>query len=205
MVRYLASEVNPKVGGRMKRLQIIILILVISTSGTIAQNYRSESRGGESYNTTREELRLFERLVDQFSFAMATNNVRAARFAKLEILREMERDITQNRLEIRALNQQRGSGFYSKREPNWRIPRMHSRGNGVQARGANRSILENRVHRLEKQEKLYIRFSELTLHRNRQGIVNENEHRRLMYRFQETIKEKLLAEGMVSERVSRGR
>jgi hypothetical protein len=195
----------------MKRLQLIILFTALSTASVFAQYNRYENRGGERYqpDSDRQEFRSFERALDQFSFALVTNNLRAARYAKFQIMLDMEREIEQTRRALRAENIELGFGNYSKREPDWRTPRMHSRRNGTRQRSNNRGYAQRDiaelVHRLEKQERLYYRFSELRLERNRRGIVNENEHRRLMYSFQDTMREELLDDRTERERVRRGR
>ena len=175
----------------MKRLQIVLLVLILTSTHLFAQR-GSNSRNVEvaSNRVDQQELRRFEQVLDQFSYAMMTNNIRASRYAKHEILLVMEREINQSKVKLRMLQHQNAVTTYSKREPDWRIPRMESRGRGL-AQNQHIKVAEV-VHRLEKQERLYVRFNNLDLQRTGNRIINEDDHRKLMYRFKETMREDLL-------------
>ena len=193
----------------MKRLQLTLLFLILATTSLLGQNRNSDHRRGDisSFRADREELRDFEQELDRFSFAMITNNPRAARYAKYQIQLDMEREIDQAYRNLRALNYRFEAPRYSKREPEWRTPRLETRGNGIRQnnRTSNREIARI-VHRLEKQEHLYYMFSELRLERRTRGIQNEDEHRRIMYQFLDTMEEELFEHPDVRGRVThRGR
>ena len=180
----------------MKRIKLLLLFIALSTTGIFAQyytNYGGTDRSEYRYN--RQELRDFEYELEQFSYAMMTNNLREARYAKRQIMRDMEREIEQTRRLLLRFNQSYGNTNYSKREPDWRTPRMHSRGNGVHQRESETiNRFSALVHQLEKQERLFYRFSELRLTDRRRDIINENEHRRIMYRFAESMRDEILDE-----------
>ncbi len=191
----------------MKRLKLFLLITAFSTTGIYAQyyvNYLGYDR--EEYRMNRQEFREFEYELEQFSYAMMRNNLRESRFSKQKILRDMEREIEQTRRALYRFSSFYDGETYSKREPDWRTPRMHSRGNGINQR-ENRTInlYSSLVHQLEKQERLYFRFSELKLTNRRRNIINENEHRRIMYRFAETLRDELLDERTERTNPRRGR
>jgi len=178
----------------MKRAKLLFLITLLSTTGIFAQyaaNYRGFDQTERRVNV--QELREFEYELEQFSYAMLTNTLRDARYFKRQIMRDMEREIEQTRRSLRQFSNYSTNTTYSKREPDWRIPRMHSRGNGTNQRGVySINRLSQLVHQLEKQERLFYRFSELRLTNRRQDVINENEHRRIMYGFAETMRDQLL-------------
>ena len=181
---------DPKKGGHMKRFKLTIILLVLSTSTLFAQRgYRDGNNHSSTYRVDRQELHQFEEVLDQFSFAMITGNMRAARYAKHEILLDMEREINQTRRKLNMVRREYGLERYSKRESNWGNSHLESRGNGV-SHYVRREVADM-VHQLEKQERLYYRFSELRLESRRGQVTNEDEHRRIMYRFEETLREDL--------------
>ncbi len=190
----------------MKRIKLLLLFLALSTTGIFAQysaNYRGFDRA--EYRIQVQEFRDFEYALEQFSYAIMTNNLPDARYLKRQILRDMEREIEQTR---RALHQTTNTSTditYSKREPDWRIPQMHSRGNGIDQNGGRVNPYAVVVHRLELQERLFYRFSELRLIDNRRDIINENEHRRIMYRFSESMRDQILDERTERTNPRRGR
>jgi len=190
----------------MKRIKLLVLLTILTTTGIFAQYYVSyRSYDNAEYRINREELRDFEYELEQFSYALMTNNLREARYAKRQIMRDMEREIEQTRRELNRISYWRNQN-YSKREPYWRTPRMESRGNGVRQRGdRSRNEYAALVHQLEKQERLHYRFSELRLINRRRNIINENEHRRIMYRFAESMREELLDERTERTNPRRGR
>lgn len=196
-----------QIGGSMKRFKLLLLIIALSTTGVFAQylaNYQRYDR--EEYRINRQEFRDFEYELEQFSYAMMTNNLRESRFSKRKIMRDMEREIEQTRLALYHFSTFYGDDTYSKREPDWRTPRMHSRGNGInQSRNESINQYSALIHQLEKQERLYYRFSELRLTNRRRDIINENEHRRIMYRFAETMRDDLLDERTERTNPRRGR
>lgn len=193
-------------GDIMKRIKLFILITALSTTGIFAQyyaNYRGFARS--ELRIERQELIEFQTELELFSYALLTNNLRDARFAKRQILRSMEREIEQTNRALRRLPTFYSQN-YSKREPDWRTPRMHSRGNGAQQNGIKTiNVYAELIHQLEKQERLYYRFSELRLINGRRDIINENEHRRLMYRFEETMRDQLQNERAERTNPRRGR
>ncbi|MBO6794317.1 MAG: hypothetical protein JJ895_10440 [Balneolaceae bacterium] len=176
----------------MKRLTILFIFGFIITADIHAQRYTAYNNGeGSTYRQDREELRDFEHEIEQLSYAMLTEHIRQARNTKRRILRDMEREINQTERALTRFNRTRynHNGYYHY---DWRTPRMHSKGNGVnQNRRNNSREYAKLVHQLEKQERLYFRFSELRLVGHRRGIINENEHRRIMYRFSETMRDEL--------------
>jgi len=191
----------------MKRIKLLLLFTAISTSGIFAQffaNYQSLDRS--EFGINRQEIRDFEYELEQFSYAMMRNNLREARYAKRQISRDMEREIEQTRRLIHQFSNVYGDNRYSKREPDWRTPRMHSRGNGTRQGGF---VTVNRyaelIHQLEKQERLFYRFSELRLTNRHRHIINENEHRRIMYQFAETMRGDFLDERAERTNPRRGR
>lgn len=179
----------------MKRIKLLLLFTALSTTGIFSQysaNYRGFDRS--EYRIQVQEYRDFEYALEQFSYAIMTNNLPDARYLKRQILRDMEREIAQTR---RALHQTTNSSTditYSKREPDWRIPQMHSRGNGRNQNDGQVNHYAVIVHRLEMQERLFYRFSELRLTDRNRDIINENEHRRIMYRFIDSMGDELLDE-----------
>lgn len=177
----------------MKRLAILFIFTILISSNANAQRYTAHDNGDRStYRQDREELRDFEHDIEQLSYAMLTENTRKARNTKRRILRDMEREINQTERALRRFGRQRynQNGYYHY---DWRTPRMHSKGNGAREQmSGNRSEFAELVHQLEKQERLYYRFSELRLVGHRRGIINENEHRRIMYRFSETMRDELI-------------
>ena len=180
----------------MKRIKLLVLFTTLFTSGIFAQyyaNYRGIERS--EYQINRQELRDLEDELEQFSYAMMTNNLRDARYIKRKIMKDMEREIEQTRRLLHRFSSLYSKNTFSKREPDWRTPRMHSRGNGVNQSG-NQTInrYSSLIHQLEKQERLYYRFSQLHLTNRRRNIINENEHRQIMYRFVDSMRDQLLDE-----------
>ncbi len=177
----------------MKRLAILFIFSILITINANAQRYTAHDNGERStYRQDRQELRDFEYDIEQLSYAMLTENTHKARNTKRRILRDMEREINQTERVLRRYGRQHynQNGYYHY---DWRTPRLHSKRNGVNQRKRDgRSEYAELVHRLEKQERLYYRFSELRLVGHRRGIINENEHRRIMYRFSETMRDELI-------------
>lgn len=182
----------------MKRIIATLLfftVLTVEGAGAVSHP-QSEIYQNEEYGSYRKELREyreFEKELDRFSYAMLTNNRRVARLAKYQLLKDMEREIQQTRRKLAVYSQSSRSTRYSKREPDWRTPRLESKANGLEQHGRiSTKALAALIHRREQQERLYKRFRELSLVHPRRGIINEDEHRRIVYRFKDTMKEALL-------------
>ncbi len=191
----------------MKRIKLLFLFMALSTTGISAQYYANYSNyNREDFRINRQELRDFEYELEHFSYAMMTNNLREARYAKRQIERDMEREIQQTRRALRRFNSFNNNNGYSKRSNNNGSLRLQSRNNGARQRGV-RVVNEysQLVHQLEKQERLFYRFSELRLTNRRRNIINENEHRRIMYRFAESMREELLEDRIERTNPRRGR
>lgn len=175
----------------MKRLLLTLLALVFATNTLLAQRNHQQGWSDESKSVTyqdKAELHRFEELLDQFSFAMLTGNPRAARYSKHEILLAMDKEIDQAKRRLKNIRYAYRSNSYSKRRYDWGIPRMESKRNGI--RNYSQREVAELVHRIEKQERLYHQFVELDLQRRRNGrIINEDDHRRIMYRFAETMRD----------------
>jgi hypothetical protein len=190
----------------MKRLTILFIFSIIFSAQSSAQRYSAYYNNDRTnYRLDREELRDFEYDIEQLSYAMLTENARLARTTKRNILRDMEREIEQTERKLRRFDRQRyqQNGYYHY---DWRTPKLHSKRNGVhQEKRTVRSEYAELVHRLEKQERLYYRFSELRLVGHRRGIINENEHRRIMYRFSDTMREELVEQHRTRPNPRRGR
>lgn len=200
-------RIRSKLGVIMKRIKLLLIFTALSKTGIFAQyfaNYRGLDRA--ETRIQRQELRDFQYEIEQFSYALITNNLRDSRYAKRQILRTMEREIEQTRRALHRFSNTYGETYSKRVEPDWRTPRMHSRGNGVrQQRNNGINHYAEVIHQLEKQERLYYRFSELRLINNRRQIINENEHRRIMYRFEETMRDQLLDERTERTNPRRGR
>lgn len=194
VLRYLAEEYFIITGGNMKRLiTLATIIILMSTSDSLAQMYASNSGRNSNNNIRKEvrELQNFEEKLDQFSYAMQVGDIRSAQRFKNQLLNKMENEIIQNR---RAIIQPRSQRNTNNRRSYSRYDnQLYSKRNGSIGNRLNREYWET-VDRLEDQRDLYRRFERLDLTKRRRGIINENKHRRIMYQFRDTMREEIQSE-----------
>ncbi len=180
----------------MKRVKLILIFIAASTTTAFTQVYTSYGNYNSSHNVRSDihEIRVFERELDQFSYALMIGDRITAIHAKNHILEDMEREIRETAAKLNALDMLLESNSQNVRERNaFRSGRIQSRKNGVlQEKQEIRREIQIVNQRLEKQERLYIRFDDLQLIHRRRGLINENEHRRIMYEFKETMRDDLV-------------
>lgn len=178
----------------MKKLILtttLSLFAAVTLYAQVYTSYQNRFDNNTNHRETIREIRLFEQELDHFSYAMMIDDSRAARIAKRQILIDMEREINQTYQLLRVKT--RLAGFYSpltKEEYRRKVGEMHSRRNGYNDSSIGREIVKIE-QRLELQEHLLNRFKRMQLTARRGRIVNENEHRRIMYQFRETMNDEL--------------
>ena len=154
-----------------------------------AQSFLQRRSAVDQEDSRREnmrELKRFEHTLDQFSFAMVVGDERTALRIKGEILTDMLREVEQSRIKVREFTgdprfnqmntpQYLNSGVYSKRNSEFNLE--------------NYTLdIAELVDRYRRQQIFYYEFRETEIV-SRRGIENENKHRKIMYAFQETMKE----------------
>lgn len=176
----------------MKRLSLFIIITLISTTIIQAQNSTVRRVATQNYDQSRRSdvlgLQYFDNQLDKFSYSLMVNDVWAADRNKSKILDVMNREIRETRKELEIL--ERGSNWFSKRDDNYRQRNtsIYSKNNGTRSRSFEARLL---VDRLELQIKLRNRFEDTRLINRRNNLVNEQEHRSLMYRFRDILIQEL--------------
>ncbi|MBO6525170.1 MAG: hypothetical protein JJ971_15180 [Balneolaceae bacterium] len=177
----------------MKRLMVITFITLFTVASAEAQKNRMHKANYSSneYSNELRQLRNFDHKLDKFSYALMTGDIWAARKNKAKIIRAMESEILDTRISLSKFSG--GSSAYSKREGGrtyrGRSGGVYSRNNGRKASRYEEQLL---IEQLERQIQIKNRFerTELTGYRSRH-IVNERVHRKLMYRFRDTMVEGL--------------
>ena len=179
----------------MKLLQLSLLI-VASTTTVFAQGYTPYHEEYKPYRTVQNEIheiRVFERELDQFSYALMIGDRITARESKRHIMDDMRREMRESKIRINELEREVELANRSYRQRSYSNSlRLRSRENGrsMGLREIQRE-LQKTIYRLEKQERLFIRFEDLSLTDRRGRLINENEHRRIMYEFKNTMREQL--------------
>ncbi len=177
----------------MKRLIIITFITLFIVANAEAQRNRVHNArySSNEYNSEIRQLRNFDHQLDKFSYALMIGDSWAARKNKAKIIRAMEYEIQDTRISLSKFS---GHGnAYSKRDNNrtyrGRNGEVYSRNNGRKASRYEERLL---IEQLERQIRIKNRFENtaLTGYRSRH-IVNERVHRKLMYRFRDTMTEGL--------------
>lgn len=177
----------------MKRLMIITFITLFTVSSAYAQRNRIQGTNYSSneYNTELRKLRSFDQQLDKFSYALMIGDSWSARKNKAKIIRAMENEILETRTSLSKFSGH--SSAYSKRDGNrtyrGRNGGVYSKNNGRETSRYEEQLLNEQ---LERQIRIKNRFENtaLTGHRS-QRIINEREHRKLMYKFRDTITEEL--------------
>lgn len=171
------------------KIQTIILFIWLAILANLGVSIQADAhqRIGPGLEN-QKEFKDFTYEIEKFSYSMLSGKVRLSRYLKRQILRDMEREIEQTKQTL-IHNYGYKTFNYSKRDQFYRkTPKVYSKNNGVLRRELNKKKrLSELVQRLEFQEKLYYRFKKLTLILRNRVIINENKHRRLMYRFAETM------------------
>ncbi len=186
----------------MKRLIIITFITLFISANSQAQRNRvhKTSYPAGEYKSELREIQKFDRQSDTFSYALMTGDRWSARKNKAKILRTMEAEIWDTRQKLNEISYY--GNKYSKRSGNeyyrGRKGGVYSKQNGRKVSRYEQQLL---INKLEKQIRIKNRFENTELIGNRRGrIINEREHRKLMYRFRDTM-----IEGLENERGQRQR
>ncbi len=178
----------------MKRLLITTFIIASTIITTNAQHVSLQySRFGENDSRNNAELRAlrnFEEKLDQFSYSMMVGNAWLAQKTKKEIVHLMEMEIRKTQREIDELVWVRSA--YSKKSNQTqfrnRTGSVYSKGNGM---GQNFEI-NQLMDQIETQKWIKYNFEYTNLIRNRRrGVINERQHRKLMYQFRDLMLENL--------------
>lgn len=177
----------------MKRLMVITFITLFAVASAEAQRSRMHKANYSfnEYNKELRQIRNFDHKLDKFSYALMIGDSWAARKNKAKIIRAMENEILDTRI---SLSEFPGySNAYSKREGKrayrGRSGGVYSRDNGRKTTRFEKQLL---IEQLERQIRIKKRFERtaLTEYRGRH-IINERVHRKLMYRFRDTMVEEL--------------
>lgn len=177
----------------MKRLMIITFITLFSVVSLQAQRNRIQrvNYSSNEFNHELSQLRNFDQQLDKFSYALMTGDTWAAKKNKAKIIHAMENEILDTRIKLSKFSGH--ASAYSKRDGNrtyrGRNGGVYSKNNGRKASRYEEQLL---IEQLERQIRIKNRFENTALTGYRsQHIVNEREHRKLMYRFRDTITEEL--------------
>lgn len=177
-----------------KQIIITIFTALIFSSGIVAQQYRVNfSRVSYSdYDQRKEvrELQKFEHHLDQFSYLIMIGDLWQASKSKAVILHLMEKEVSQTEKKINVLLRgDRLSKKIFRRSKYDQKPSIYTKRNGYEY-GFTKEI--NRLIRhLELQESLMYKFEDAKLRGGSKRVANKNDHRRIMYKFRDTMKREI--------------
>tara|TARA_R110000868_G_scaffold410693_8_gene699920 strand:+ start:3151 stop:3708 length:558 start_codon:yes stop_codon:yes gene_type:complete len=177
----------------MKRLIFTTILTIFTINITNAQfvsaQYSESKQVDTRINSELRAFQNFENQLDQFSYAMMVEDVWLARKAKQAIIHTMEIQILSTQKKINELSW-RGTS-YSKRDNSQTRSRnggIYSKRNGI----GSDFELNQLIDQLETKRWIKYNFESTELiHSRRRDIVNKKDHRQLMYRFRDLMRDDL--------------